>query len=154
MLVANTASYMNMAEVIQAQLKEVGIPAKIETLEWGTYLDVSKTGDFDITIAGWSNVTGDGSELLFPRLHSANIDATNLSRYKDAELDKLIEQSRSVVDQEQRQEILTKADEYVMTQLPVLPIYHGIASAAYDKSVKGFKMEPTGQWSLYSVHRE
>ncbi|GGB41040.1 glutathione ABC transporter substrate-binding protein [Fictibacillus barbaricus] len=154
MLVANTASYMNMAEVIQAQLKEVGIPAKIETLEWGTYLDVSKTGDFDITIAGWSNVTGDGSELLFPRLHSANIDATNLSRYKDAELDKLIDESRSVVDQEQRQEILTKADEYVMTQLPVLPIYHGIASAAYDKSVKGFKMEPTGQWSLYSVHRE
>ncbi|OOE14658.1 glutathione ABC transporter substrate-binding protein [Fictibacillus arsenicus] len=154
MLVANTASYMNMAEVIQAQLKEAGIPAKIETLEWGTYLDVSKTGDFDITIAGWSNVTGDGSELLFPRLHSANIDATNLSRYKDAELDKLIDQSRSVVDQEQRQEILTKADEYVMTQLPVLPIYHGIASAAYDKSVKGFKMEPTGQWSLYSVHRE
>lgn len=154
MLVANTASYMNMAEVIQAQLKEAGIPAKIETLEWGTYLDVSKKGDFDITIAGWSNVTGDGSELLFPRLHSANIDATNLSRYKDAELDKLIDQSRSVVDQEQRQEILTKADEYVMTQLPVLPIYHGIASAAYDKSVKGFKMEPTGQWSLYSVHRE
>ena len=154
MLVANTASYMNMAEVIQAQLKEVGIPAKIETLEWGTYLDVSKTGDFDITIAGWSNVTGDGSELLFPRLHSANIDATNLSRYKDAELDKLIDESRSVVDQDQRQEILTKADEYVMTQLPVLPIYHGIASAAYDKSVKGFKMEPTGQWSLYSVHRE
>jgi peptide/nickel transport system substrate-binding protein len=154
MLVANTASYMNMAEVIQAQLKEVGIPAKIETLEWGTYLDVSKTGDFDITIAGWSNVTGDGSELLFPRLHSANIDATNLSRYKDTELDKLIDESRSVVDQEQRQEILTKADEYVMTQLPVLPIYHGIASAAYDKSVKGFKMEPTGQWSLYSVHRE
>ncbi|MCM3717598.1 glutathione ABC transporter substrate-binding protein [Fictibacillus phosphorivorans] len=154
MLVPNTASYMNMAEVIQAQLKEAGIPVKIETLEWGTYLDVSKKGDFDITIAGWSNVTGDGSELLFPRLHSANIDATNLSRYKDAELDKLIEQSRSVVDQEQRKEILTKADEYVMTQLPVLPIYHGIASAAYDKSVKGFTMEPTGQWSLYSVHRE
>jgi peptide/nickel transport system substrate-binding protein len=153
-LAANTSQYMNMAEVIQSQLKEVGINAKIESIEWGTYLDVSKKGDFDITIAGWSNVTGDGSELLFPRLHSANIDATNLSRYKDAELDKLIEQSRSVVDQEQRQEILTKADQYVMTQLPVLPIYHGISSAAYDKSVKGFQMEPTGQWSLYGVSRE
>ncbi|WP_416729887.1 glutathione ABC transporter substrate-binding protein [Fictibacillus sp. JL2B1089] len=153
-LAANTSQYMNMAEVIQSQLKEAGINATIETIEWGTYLDVSKKGDFDITIAGWSNVTGDGSELLFPRLHSANIDATNLSRYKDAELDKLIDQSRSVVDQEQRKEILTKADEYVMTQLPVLPIYHGIASAAYDKSVKGFEMEPTGQWSLYGVYRE
>jgi peptide/nickel transport system substrate-binding protein len=154
LLAANTSQYMNMAEVVQSQLKEVGINAKIETIEWGTYLDVSKKGDFDITIAGWSNVTGDGSELLFPRLHSANIDATNVSRYKDAKLDQLIEESRSVVDQEKRKEILAKADEYVMTQLPVLPMYHGIASAAYDKSVKGFEMEPTGQWSLYSVYRE
>lgn len=154
LLVANTASYMNMAEVIQSQLKEVGINAKIETLEWGTYLDVSKKGDFDITISGWSNVTADGSELLYPRLHSDNVDVTNTSRYKDAELDKLIEDSRGTIDEQKRKEILKKADERVMAQLPVFPIYHGVASAAYDRSVKGFEIEPTGQWSLYNVHRE
>ncbi|MDM5339870.1 ABC transporter substrate-binding protein [Fictibacillus enclensis] len=154
LLVANTASYMSMAEVIQSQLKEVGINAKIETLEWGTYLDVSKKGDFDITIAGWSNVTADGSELLYPRLNSDNVDVTNLSRYKNTKLDKLIEQSRTTIDEQERKDLLKKADQLVMTQLPVFPIYHGVASAAYDKSVKGFEIEPTGQWSLYNVHRE
>jgi peptide/nickel transport system substrate-binding protein len=31
---------------------------------------------------------------------------------------------------------------------------HGIVTAAFDNSVKGFEMDPTGQWSLFKVSRE
>ncbi|WP_409291966.1 ABC transporter substrate-binding protein [Peribacillus sp. SCS-37] len=154
LLAANTAGYMNMAEVFQAQLAEAGIKVKIETLEWGTYLEASQNGKFDLTVAGWSNVTGDGSELLFPRLHSKNAGSTNVGRYKNPELDKLIEASRSTVDQNERKKILKQANELVLSDLPVIPIYHGVASIAADESVKGINLEPTGQWSLYNAERK
>jgi peptide/nickel transport system substrate-binding protein len=35
---ANRPIYMNMAEVVQAQLEEVGITAKLNVMEWGAYL--------------------------------------------------------------------------------------------------------------------
>ncbi|WP_026692245.1 ABC transporter substrate-binding protein [Peribacillus kribbensis] len=154
LLAANTASYMNMAEVFQAQLEEAGIKAKIETLEWGTYLEATQNGKFDITVAGWSNVTGDGSELLYPRLHSANSGSTNIGRYKNPELDKLIEASRSTVDQDERKALLKQANELVLTDLPVIPLYHGVASMATDKSLQGINLEPTGQWTLYKAERK
>jgi peptide/nickel transport system substrate-binding protein len=154
LLVANTPNYMNMAEVFQAQLAEAGLNVKIETLEWGTYLDVSKQGKFDLTIAGWSNVTGDGSELLFPRLHSQNAGETNVGSYSNPELDKLIEASRATVDQEERKELLNQANELILTELPVVPIYHGVATIVRDQSVNGINLEPTSQWSLYNTERK
>lgn len=154
LLVANTPNYMNMAEVFQAQLSEAGFNVKIETLEWGTYLDVSKQGKFDLTIAGWSNVTGDGSELLFPRLHSKNAGETNVGSYSNPDLDKLIEQSRATVDQEERKKLLKEANELVLTELPVVPIYHGVATIVRENTVEGINLEPTGQWSLYNTERK
>ncbi|PLR96822.1 ABC transporter substrate-binding protein [Bacillus sp. T33-2] len=154
LLAANTAAYMTMAEVLQAQLTEAGFKVKIETLEWGTYIEATQNGQFDLTVAGWSNVTGDGSELLFPRLHSKNSGVTNVGRYKNPELDKLIEDSRATVDQDERKKLLKEANEMVLTDLPVIPIYHGVASIAYDKSVSGINLEPTAQWTLYNAERK
>ncbi|MGP4079358.1 glutathione ABC transporter substrate-binding protein [Pseudalkalibacillus sp. R45] len=154
MLVANTPVYMNMAEIVQAQLKEVGLKPQIETLEWGTFLDVSKKGEFDITFLGWTNSTADGSELLYPNLHSDNIGSSNRVQYSNPEFDKLVDESRNIVDQEERKQKLVEANEIVVEDIPWVVMNHGIVAAAYDKSVKGLEMDPTGRWSLYNVHRE
>jgi peptide/nickel transport system substrate-binding protein len=154
MLVANTANYMTMAEIVQAQLKEVGINAEIESMEWGTFLDVTKKGDFDLTFLGWTNSTADGSELLYPNLHTDNTGASNRTRYSNEKVDQLIDESRNIVDQDQRLEKLKEANGLLVEDAAWVVMHHGIVTAAYDKSVKGLEMDPTGQWSLYNVHRE
>ncbi|WLD93159.1 glutathione ABC transporter substrate-binding protein [Alkalihalobacillus sp. AL-G] len=154
MLVANTPTYTKMAEIVQAQLKEVGLDAQIEMMEWGTFLDVSKKGNFDITFLGWTNSTADGSELLYPNLHSDNIGASNRTQYSNPEFDTLVNESRVIVDQEKRKQKLVEANKIAVKDAPWVVMSHGIVTAAYDKSVKGLKMDPTGQWSLYNVHRE
>lgn len=153
-LAANNASYLKMAEIVQAQLAEVGINAKIESMEWGTFLDVSKKGEFDITFLGWTNSTADGSELLYPNLHSDNIGASNRTRYSNPEFDKLVNESRNIVDQAERKKKLDAANKMAIQDAPWIVMNHGIVTAAYNKSVKGFEMDPTGQWSLYNVSRE
>ena len=64
LLAANTGNYMKMAEIVQAQLSDVGLDVSIESMEWGTFLDTTTQGKFEMTFLGWSNSTADGSELL------------------------------------------------------------------------------------------
>ncbi|WP_205092279.1 glutathione ABC transporter substrate-binding protein [Thalassobacillus pellis] len=154
LLAANRESYMKMAEIVQAQLTEAGFKVSIETMEWGTFLDTTAEGNFEMTFLGWSNSTADGSELLYPNLHSDNIGSSNRMAYDNPEFDKLVDASRVTVDQEVRKQKLHEANIMAINDAVWIPMHHGIVTAAYDKSVKGLELDPTGQWSLYNVSRE
>ncbi|HEX6923505.1 MAG TPA: glutathione ABC transporter substrate-binding protein [Bacillales bacterium] len=154
MLVANTPTYKKLATVVQAQLEEVGLNAEIQMMEWGTFLDVSSQGKFDITFLGWTNSTADGSELLYPNLHSDNIGGANRMRYNNPKFDKFVQKSRTTVDQEERKKYLKKANAIAVKDAVWVPMYHGIVTVALDKSVNGLKLYPTSKYSLYKVHRK
>ncbi|WP_170008206.1 glutathione ABC transporter substrate-binding protein [Bacillus fonticola] len=153
-LTPNRETQMKIAEIVQANLSEAGIPTKITQMEWGTYLETARLGEYDITTLSWSNVTGDGSELFYPNFHSDNIGSSNRTAYNNPEFDELIRQSRETVDQDKRIEILTEANKLITNDAPAILMHHGVIAAAVDKSVKGLELEPTGQWSLYNVTRE
>lgn len=154
LLAANRDNYMKMAEIVQSQLTEIGLNVEIETMEWGTFLETTRKGNYEMTFLGWANSTADGSELLYPNLHSDNIDASNYSRYNNEEFDKLVEESRKSVDQEVRKEKLNEANVMAIKDAPWITMEHGTVTAAYDKSVKGLVVSPNGQWSLYNVSRK
>ncbi|WP_082235121.1 ABC transporter substrate-binding protein [Halobacillus massiliensis] len=154
LLTANREAYTRMAEVVQSQLSEVGLNVSIESMEWGTFLDTTPKGDFDMTFTSWSNSTADGSELLYPNLHSDNIDSSNWVRYNNSEFDDLVDSSRSQVEQEAREKDLMEANRIAVEDAAWIPMHHGVVTAAFDESVKGIQIDPTGQWSLYNVHRE
>ena len=153
-LVGNTGNYMKMAEIVQSQLSEIGLKVKIESMEWGSFLDAARTGNFEMTFLGWANSTGDGSELLYPNLHSNNIGSSNNVRYNNPEFDKLVDESRSTVDQEVRKQKLNEANLMVIKDAPMIVMDHGMVSVAYDKSVSGLTVDPTGLWYLYNVSRK
>ncbi|MFD1848692.1 glutathione ABC transporter substrate-binding protein [Oceanobacillus bengalensis] len=150
----NRDNYMKMAEIVQSQLTEAGLKVEIETMEWGAYLDATRVGEHEISFSGWANSTADGSELLYPNLHSDNIDASNNARYNNEEFNKLVEESRVTVDQEVRKEKLHAANMLAIEDAPWIIMEHGMVTAAFDKSIKGFEIDPTGTWSLYRVTRE
>ncbi|WP_430790356.1 ABC transporter substrate-binding protein [Virgibacillus flavescens] len=154
LLVANRDNYMKMAEIVQAQLTEIGLEVEIETMEWATFLETSSKGNYEMTFLGWSNSTADGSELLYPNLHSDNIGSSNRSMYNNAEFDKLVDESRTTVDQEVRKEKLHEANILAIKDAPWIVMEHGTVTAAYDKSVEGLVVDPTGKWSLYDVSRK
>ncbi|MFZ3577202.1 glutathione ABC transporter substrate-binding protein [Virgibacillus sp. DJP39] len=154
LLASNSGSYMKMAEIVQSQLNEVGLDVSIESMEWGTFLDTTAQGNFEMTFLGWTNSTADGSELLYPNLHSDNIGSSNRMNYNNPEFDKLVDQSRTLVDQEARLQKLHEANMLAIKDAVWVPMNHGVVSAAYDKSVKGLDLDPTGTWSLYNVSRE
>ncbi|WP_019414252.1 ABC transporter substrate-binding protein [Paenisporosarcina sp. TG20] len=154
LLTANRANFVLMAEIVQAQLTEAGFKVDIESMEWATFLDTARAGDYDITFLSWSNVTGDGSELLYPNFHSDNIGSSNRGQYNNPEFDELVVQSRTTIDQEERKVILNQANQMMIKDNAAVVMYHGIVTAAMDKAYSGLILAPNGKWSLKDVTGE
>lgn len=154
LLTANRDNFVLMAEIVQAQLTEAGFNVEIETMEWATFLDTARTGAYDMTFLSWSNVTGDGSEMFYPNFHSDNVGNSNRAQYSNPEFDKLVEESRTTIEENERKEILNEANLAMLEDNAAIVMYHGIVTAATDQSIKGLQLDPNGQWNLYNVSRE
>lgn len=67
------------AEIMQNQLKAIGINAKVDVLENSTYLDKVIEGSLDIFILGWTTTSGDADYGLQPFLStSPSLDKYNI----------------------------------------------------------------------------
>lgn len=151
LLTANRANTTLMAEIVQAQLVEAGFKVEIESMEWATYLDSARAGEYDLTFLSWSNVTGDGSELFYPNFHSDNVGSSNRAQYSNAAFDDLVMQSRTTVDQEERAKLLDQANKLMLEENAVVVMYHGVVTSALDNTYTGLNLDSTGKWTLKNV---
>ncbi|MCQ4922713.1 glutathione ABC transporter substrate-binding protein [Tissierella carlieri] len=143
---------VRIAEIVQAKLKEVGIEAKIEQVEWGAYLDRTAAGEHDMYILGWTAVTGDADYGLYALYHSSQHgDAGNRFFYSNPEVDKLLDIGKTEVDQEKRLEAYKEAQELIVQDAPQLFLFFKNQNAGQHRAIKGFKLHPAGHHSLYNV---
>ena len=124
LLTANRANTTLMAEIVQAQLTEAGFKVEIESLEWATYLDSARSGEYDLTFLSWANVTGDGSELFYPNFHSDNVGLSNRAQYSNPTFDDLVMKSRTTIDQAERAKLLNQANQLMLDDNAVVVMYH------------------------------
>lgn len=143
---------INTAEVIQSQLKGIGIEVEVKVLEYGAYLDAEDNGETDMFISGWGNATGDGDYNQYNLFHSRSLGkGGNTTFYVNAEVDKLIEEGRREEDQQKRKEIYPRALEIEMSEAPMVPIRNLENVAAVGKNVKGFWISPSGYMMINDI---
>lgn len=151
----DTAVRVQSAQIIQANLKEVGIESEIETLEWGAYLQRSALGEHDLLLGGWISGTSDSDIVLYPLIHTESAGAGgNRAYYSNKEVDKLIEEGRMVTDPEGRKEAYKKVQIILATEMPVVPLFYKNENIGLSKKVKNFKYSATTMHSLYSLDKE
>ncbi|WP_307728820.1 glutathione ABC transporter substrate-binding protein [Alkalicoccobacillus plakortidis] len=63
---------VDLVTYLQQELGKIGIEVETETMEWGSYLDRTNSGDHDMFVLGWSASTGDADYALSPLFHSSN----------------------------------------------------------------------------------
>ena len=142
----------DIATILQAQLKEIGIDLTIETLEWGAYLDGTARGDHEMFILGWVTVTGDADYGLFPLLHSSCFGgAGNRSFYSNPKVDKLLMKARNSVNQEERKELYKEVQIIAQEEVPVYITAYKAQNVALQKNIENFKLKPAGHHRLYGV---
>ncbi|MED1605217.1 ABC transporter substrate-binding protein [Cytobacillus kochii] len=154
LLTPNRSNFLLMAEIVQAQLSEAGFKIEIESMEWASFLDTARQGNFDLTFLSWSNLTADGSELFYPNFHTDNVGASNRAQYSNEAFDQLVDESRTTTDQDKRLELLDQANRLMLDDDAVVIMYHSIVTAAMDQSYEGLLLEATGKWNLSEVTRK
>lgn len=143
---------INLAEVLQSQLKGIGIDVEVKIMEYGAYLAAAAKGEHEIEIGGWGNATGDGDSVQYSVFHSDSFgDAGNHSFYANPEVDKLIEAARQEQDPQKRNEIYAKIQEIELKEAPLIPIRTIDYVAVTTKNVKDFWVDPIGFLMLNDV---
>lgn len=143
-----------IAEAIQGYLDAVGIPSTIVTYEWATYIEKATNGEADAFLFGWTGDNGDADNFLYTLLGSANIGSNNTSYYVNEEVDALLTEAQTEIDEEKRNELYKQAQEIIFEDAPWAPIAHSTPLLAAKANVKGYLPHPTGSESLQNVYFE
>lgn len=145
----------DVAENIQSQLNKIGIDASIDMVELGAYLDATGKGDFDMFIGSWGTVTLDADYGLYPMFHSENAgESGNRSFFNNERVDSLLEDARESTDESKREELYTEAQQIIVEEVAVVPLYHSVLLAGLQDSVEGFYQFPSSFPFLRDVHVE
>jgi ABC-type transport system substrate-binding protein len=142
-----------VATAIQANLKQVGINAKLVTFEWAIYLEKTKNGEHPMALLGWTGDNGDPDNFLHVLLSGTNAvaPANNIAFYNNKEVTALLESARREVNQSKRAELYKKAQVQIHADAPWVPLAHSMDLMPMDPAVQGFVLNPTGTRRFDSV---
>jgi len=145
---------IQIAEIVQAQLADIGINVDVQVLEWSTYLADTAAGAHDMFILGWVTVTADADYGLYALFHSSNFgSAGNRTFWSSDRLDELLDLGRRTVDQDERLAIYYEAQEIINAEAPWIFLNTSIEANATRANVTGFVPHPAGHHRLYNVQK-
>ncbi|MED2367278.1 peptide ABC transporter substrate-binding protein, partial [Bacillus thuringiensis] len=134
-----------MAEYIKGDLEKYlhGLTIQIKQQPFKQKLQLEQTGDYDITMANWGPDYKDPISYL--ELFTTG-NPNNKMNYSNVRYDELIKKAKTdfVLDREKRWEALREAEQVLLEDAAVAPLYH-IGSAYVQKEyVKGIEKHQFG----------
>lgn len=130
------------AQVLQAQLAEIGVKLEIEMMELNVYVDTWLKGDFDMAVA--QNGGRPDPYPMYNRYFTKDGNLVKVSNFVDDTLDALMKQGQAETDPAKRVEIFHEFESRLAEQAPWLWLSTGYGYTAQLKTVSGFESSPTG----------
>lgn len=134
-LTYSTASpYEQIATVIQANLKEIGIEVSLNPLEDATVKSECTDGNQELYIFRWN----EDSKVDFVYRDLFYTDSpSNYHQYSDAKADELIDVVATEKDEAKRLAASEELQTYLVDACPQVPLYIANLVIAYNKNLKG-----------------
>ena len=156
MRIIGATNYSKPAEIVQAQLKEIGINVSIEAMERASWFDICYTGgDFEITIYANPVQIVDADFGAYPFMHSSEANGgNNYMSINIPELDELLDKARLSMDEEERKELYARVCEIVRDESLFVPLYTGERTYAGHKGLKGVHADPMVRYYTYGYSWE
>nr|MBO2502687.1 ABC transporter substrate-binding protein [Thermoanaerobacterales bacterium] len=139
---------VEVAQVIAANLEEVGITVDIQTEQFSTWLDRQGAGDFDAFLLGWL-----GNLDPYGYYHSQHVceGENNYQGYCDPETDELLERAATEADEDARKELYDEAAERIVDANSYIYLYNPSVVQAWTDEVSGYELRPDRAINLETV---
>ncbi len=147
-------SHKAIAQALQDMWKEkLGIDVKLENKEWNVYLDSLSEGNFEMGRMGWLGSIKDATNFL--DMYETT-ESNNYTGWEDEEYQSLMEQARKETDYQARKELLRQAEQILMEDMPIAPIYFYTNVWLNKDYVKNIKVSSLGgvqyKWGYIAEH--
>jgi peptide/nickel transport system substrate-binding protein len=134
-MIGVTPAASQLGQMVQAMAAEAGFEIKLQQTDFGTFLDASKRGEFEIEFGGWSGrIDPDGNAYQF--LHTNT--PLNDGHYSNPEVDELLDRARTLGSEAERKPLYDKVQEIAAKDLPLIYFYHPENLWAFGKQIHGF----------------
>ena len=137
---------LRFATVIQAQLARVGIEARIQSYDWGTFFGDVKAGRFQLYGLTWVGIrTPDIFRYVF---HSASVppEGANRGRYRNPAVDRLIQTARAEPDLTRQAVLYRQLQAILLADLPYIPLWYEDQFYAARLGLEGYRLAPDGNY--------
>lgn len=132
-------------ELLQAQLKAIGIDLTIEPLT--SLGNTLSTGDYDIIIFAWVGTPfiADSKALW------STGSGQNYGGYSNTEVDKLLADGAKELDPAKMRDLFNQADEIMAKEAYVLPLYQKPVFIAVYNEYRYVRNNPTAEGQTYNI---
>ncbi|MCU6666705.1 MAG: ABC transporter substrate-binding protein SapA [Silvania sp.] len=147
-------SPLKTAELLQADLAQVGVKVVIVPVE-GRFQEARLMDmNHDLTLSGWATDSNDPDSFFRPLLSCAAIDSqTNYAHWCHREFDDILRKALSTQQLSARIDAYDEAQQILANELPVLPLASSLRLQAYRYDIKGLVLSPFGNASFAGVSR-
>ena len=136
--------WKRMAEVFVAQCNQtLGTKFTVQVTEANTVFQRHKSGDYQGSIWGWLGLL-DADEYMYDIVHSKGW--RNFYGYSNPKVDDLLERARRELDQGKRGALYKEAENTMIEDMPIVPLFVSNIHNLMTKKVQGFKQLPYSNW--------
>ena len=148
-------SPLKTAELIQADLAQVGVTVKIVPVE-GRFQEARLMEmNHDLTLTGWATDSNDPDSFFRPLLSCAAIGSqTNFAHWCDTSFDETLHKALLSQQLASRIDYYSRAQEQLAQKRPVLPLAYSLRLQAYRYDIHGLVLSPFGNASFAGVYRD
>lgn len=128
--------HQKVAQAIQQMWKvNLGIDVELINVDWKVYLSREQTGDFFISRAGWIGDYPDPNSFLDMMVSGRG---NNKTGWSNSIYDNLIREAASSQTDEERNSFFNSAEQILIEELPIIPIYTYTRVYMLHPDVKGW----------------
>ncbi len=149
---SGSAAISQYSQAVQNSLTEIGLNVQIETLDRPTIVSQLAQGQFQMYTGIW--VGGNQDPIFLRNLFSSTmipssvVPCCNRGRYRNAEVDKLLEDAMNEIDRAKAKELYTKAWQDISDDVPLFPLWYPANIVVSNKRIGNIKMNGSGDWTF------
>lgn len=144
---AEDSNFATMAEIVQAMWAEIGVTAKIESMEQATYLEQANAGQVQVAMASTNAVSGDPDNALM----IWRTTAVNAIQACDPKIDAFLDAGGKEFDDIKRAQVYKEAQQYLWDMDYGVPVCFPNVTYGASKKVENLNCHPGSTPDLAKV---
>jgi peptide/nickel transport system substrate-binding protein/oligopeptide transport system substrate-binding protein len=139
----------DILQLVQEDLKAVGINGDLVGSEWAQYLDKLAEGDYSIGRLGWIADYPAMDNFLYPLFKTGSAD--NYSFYSNTEVDAMLDEARAIPDGDARLAKYIEIENILGEDSPVIPMFYYKHTRVASERVNNGIYSPNGLFQFDKV---